>query len=100
MWRKTRKPYGFCVGADPNRNWGYEWMNGGASSNPCLDTFAGDAPFSEIETKSLSEFISSINENIEVYVGFHSYSQLILIPYGHAGLEKPTNNEEHVIFTF
>jgi murein tripeptide amidase MpaA len=35
MWRKTRKPYTTCYGADPNRNFGYQWGGQGASTNPC-----------------------------------------------------------------
>ncbi|KAF5299716.1 hypothetical protein FQA39_LY11511 [Lamprigera yunnana] len=95
MWRKTTKPYGNgCYGADPNRNWGYHWMEGGASSNPCLDTFAGSSAFSEIETKSLSQFITSISGDLEAYIAFHSFSQYLLIPFGHRGLEVPENNGE------
>ncbi|KAF5272915.1 hypothetical protein FQR65_LT04844 [Abscondita terminalis] len=94
MWRKTRKPYGYCYGADPNRNWGYKWMQGGASSNPCADDYAGPNAFSEIETRSLSNFISSISANLEAYIGFHSYSQYILIPFSHSGWEVPANNAE------
>lgn len=97
MWRKTRQPYGSCYGADPNRNWDYHWMDGGASSNPCSDTFAGSKAFSEIETKSLSEFFNSIAKKVDVYLAFHSFSQLILIPFGHAGLEVPENNDELVL---
>jgi murein tripeptide amidase MpaA len=26
MWRKTRSLTSGCYGADPNRNWGYNWM--------------------------------------------------------------------------
>lgn len=98
MWRKTRTPYGTCFGADPNRNWGYHWMDGGASSYPCLDTHAGSGPFSEVETKSLSEFINTIGDQLDAYIAFHSYSQLLLIPYGHAGHEVPANNKELVSF--
>ncbi|XP_043287320.1 zinc carboxypeptidase-like [Venturia canescens] len=84
LWRKTRKPYNFfCYGTDPNRNWGYKWMQGGASSSPCSETFAGTAPFSDIETKTLSEYIRSISDKFYAYIAFHSYSQLLLFPYGH-----------------
>ncbi|KYN42302.1 Zinc carboxypeptidase A 1, partial [Trachymyrmex septentrionalis] len=84
LWRKTRKPYGsFCKGSDPNRNWGYKWNTGGSSRNPCAETFAGSAPFSCIETKSLSEYLKSISKKISAYIAFHSYSQLLLFPYGH-----------------
>ncbi|KAK5640385.1 hypothetical protein RI129_011196 [Pyrocoelia pectoralis] len=98
LWRKTRKLYNMgsikCYGADPNRNWGYHWMEGGASDIPCLDTFGGDAPFSEIETKSLSEYINTVAPQLDVYLGFHSFSQLLLVPFGHEGLEVPENNNE------
>lgn len=108
MWRKTRKPYGLlCYGSDPNRNWGYKWMGkcliwisngnlcaflnefysifseGGASSNPCSETYGGSAAFSDVETKSLSQFITSISSKFSSYIAFHSYSQLLMFPYGH-----------------
>ncbi|KAF5275816.1 hypothetical protein FQR65_LT04054, partial [Abscondita terminalis] len=41
LWRKTRKPYGNCYGADLNRNWGYHWMDGGSSNISCDELFAG-----------------------------------------------------------
>jgi len=85
LWRKTRAPGSArCYGADPNRNWGFQWMTGGSSSMPCMETYAGSAPFSEIETKTMSEYISSISNKIYAYIAFHSYSQLLLLPYGHS----------------
>ncbi|XP_035741205.1 zinc carboxypeptidase-like [Vespa mandarinia] len=84
LWRKTRKPYSFfCHGSDPNRNWGYKWNTGGSSSNPCSETYAGSSAFSEIETKSLSQYLQSISDKFFAFISFHSYSQLLLFPYGH-----------------
>ncbi|XP_011877191.1 PREDICTED: zinc carboxypeptidase-like [Vollenhovia emeryi] len=84
LWRKTRKPYSlFCSGSDPNRNWDYRWNTGGASSNPCSETYAGTAPFSDVETKSASDYIKTISDKFYAYISFHSYSQLLLFPYGH-----------------
>ncbi|XP_046410685.1 zinc carboxypeptidase-like [Neodiprion fabricii] len=84
LWRKTRsRVSALCRGADPNRNWGFQWNTGGASSLPCVDTYAGSGPFSEIETKSASEYIDSISDKFYAYISFHSYTQLLLIPYGH-----------------
>ncbi|KZC12084.1 PREDICTED: zinc carboxypeptidase-like [Dufourea novaeangliae] len=84
LWRKTRKPYGaICRGSDPNRNWGYKWMSGGASNQPCSDTYGGSAAFSDVETKSMSEYITSISNKFYAYISFHSYSQLLMFPYGH-----------------
>ncbi|XP_023163920.2 zinc carboxypeptidase A 1 [Drosophila hydei] len=90
MWRKTRTPYGSCFGVDPNRNWGFHWNEVGASSDPCSDTYAGPSAFSEIETLSLSNYIASIKDEIQLYISFHAYSQYLLYPYGHTG-DLPDN---------
>ncbi|CAH0546621.1 unnamed protein product [Brassicogethes aeneus] len=84
MWRKTRTPYGKCYGVDPNRNWGYHWNEGGTSKNPCSDSYLGPAPFSEECTRTTSKYLSTIADKLIGYIGFHSYSQLLLIPYGHS----------------
>lgn len=73
----------------------------GASRIPCFPTYAGSKAFSEIETKTLSEYITSISEKLFGYIAFHSYSQLILFPYGHTTqhldnyeeLVSPSNNK-------
>lgn len=94
LWRKTRKPYNFlCYGSDPNRNWGYKWMSGGASSNPCSETYGGSSAFSETETKTLSNYITSISNKFYAYVAFHSYSQLLMFPYGHTKQHLENYNE-------
>ncbi|XP_012160052.1 zinc carboxypeptidase A 1 [Ceratitis capitata] len=90
LWRKTRTPYGNCFGADPNRNWDFHWNEVGSSSNPCSDTYAGPAAFSEIETRTLAEYISTLKGKLFLYLSFHSYSQLLLFPYGHTS-ELPSN---------
>ncbi|RZC42014.1 Peptidase M14 and/or Propep M14 domain containing protein, partial [Asbolus verrucosus] len=76
-WRKTRVSHGdTCVGADPNRNWGYHYNEGGANNDPCSNNYCGPEAFSEPSMKSLSEFISTIGESLEGYISFHSYSQI------------------------
>ncbi len=42
----------------------------------------GDSPFSEPETKSLSEYMATLGTRIVFYLDLHSYSQFILLPYG------------------
>uniref|UniRef100_A0A1L8DQV7 Putative carboxypeptidase a n=1 Tax=Nyssomyia neivai TaxID=330878 RepID=A0A1L8DQV7_9DIPT len=83
-WRKTRSTssQSLCVGADPNRNWGYNFMQGGASNNPCSETFAGTAAFSEVETRTLSNYYSTLS-GISTYLSFHAYGQMLLLPFGH-----------------
>ncbi|GLG98824.1 Zinc carboxypeptidase A 1, partial [Gryllus bimaculatus] len=87
MWRKTRSPGDRCYGADPNRNWGIEWNNDlGSSSNECSETYRGKGIFSEPETKSLSEYLTNMKDELLVYLCFHSYSQVLMIPYGLKGM--------------
>ncbi|XP_039434691.1 zinc carboxypeptidase-like [Culex pipiens pallens] len=96
MWRKTRQPHGIlCTGADPNRNWAYNFMQGGASNNPCSDTFAGPEPFSEPETRLLADYFSSVESTISTYLSFHSFSQLLLLPYGHT--TAPLDNYHEIM---
>lgn len=99
LWRKTRTPGERCSGADPNRNWGYHWMNGGASSYECSETYAGRKAFSEPETASMAEFITSIHGKIHAYISFHSFSQLFLISYGDSP-EHVENYDELVSICF
>ncbi|CAG2167896.1 unnamed protein product [Oppiella nova] len=87
MWRKTRSHnpsfWGlFCRGVDPNRNYGFHWGSAGSSSYPCSETYHGKAPFSEPETKAISDYILTKKDNIKMYIAMHSYSQFILTPWG------------------
>ncbi|XP_012279419.1 zinc carboxypeptidase-like [Orussus abietinus] len=100
LWRKTRRPYGrICKGVDANRNWDYKWMMGGASSAACSETFAGSSAFSEVETQTLSEYIGSIGDKFYAYIAFHSYSQLLLFPYGHTKQHLDNYDELYEIGT-
>lgn len=95
FWRKTRQPYGSCFGADPNRNWDNHWREAGASANPCQETFAGSKPFSERETETLARYLASLTGKLNIYLAFHSYSQLLLFPYGHT--RNHTYNHDHLL---
>ncbi|XP_011188813.1 zinc carboxypeptidase A 1 [Zeugodacus cucurbitae] len=94
MWRKTRQPHGTCYGADPNRNWDFHWGTVGISKNPCSDTYAGPSAFSEIEAKSLANYLKTLNGKIQLYISFHSFSQYVLYPYGHTS-ELPENAADY-----
>lgn len=84
LWRKTRQPYKNCFGADPNRNWDFHWMEKGSSNDPCSEIYAGTKPFSEPESASLSNYLRSLKGKLQTYLAFHSYSQILLFPYGHS----------------
>lgn len=95
MWRKTRQPFGICLGADLNRNWDVYWNETGSSSDPCDYDFAGSSVFSEPEAKQLSDYILRISEsqNIRTYLSFHSFSQLLMFPHG-ATSERAYNYDD------
>nr|XP_057931887.1 carboxypeptidase A5 [Doryrhamphus excisus] len=84
MWRKTRKPNpgSSCVGVDPNRNWDAGFGGPGASGNTCSETYRGPRAHSESEVKSIVDFVKS-HGNIKGFVSIHSYSQMLLYPYGY-----------------
>ncbi len=83
MWRKNRRQNkDGSYGVDLNRNYGYQWGTGGSSNSPRHDTYMGPAPFSEPETQALKTFVEKQN-NINLLLSFHTYSELILYPWGH-----------------
>ncbi|GAB5568786.1 carboxypeptidase A5 [Prionailurus iriomotensis] len=94
MWRKTRSrtPGSSCVGVDPNRNWDAGFGMPGASSNPCTDTYRGKFANSEVEVKSIVDFVKS-HGNIKAFISIHSYSQLLLYPYGYKAEPAPDRDE-------
>ncbi|XP_053692246.1 zinc carboxypeptidase A 1-like [Sabethes cyaneus] len=95
LWRKTRYPYTtLCHGADPNRNFDFQWNNGGASLNPCSDTYAGAYPESEIEVKTISDYVRSVADKITLYLSIHSRGQYILFPYGYNNAPYPSNYDD------
>jgi len=94
LWRKTRKPNGNgCFGTDANRNFGYHWGTGGSSSDPCSDTYMGASAFSEIETANMRDWLTANKDMIKFYNNVHSYSQLVLLPWGF-GYDEPDNQED------
>lgn len=85
LWRKNRQPNADgSVGTDPNRNWGYGWGGVGASAVPGNDTYRGTAPFSSPEAAAMRDFYVA-RPQILASIDFHSYSQLLLWPWGWTG---------------
>lgn len=83
MWRKNRsRNANGTFGTDLNRNYSFKWGTGGSSTNPNSDTYMGTKPFSEPETINIKNYVE-VHENITTLLSFHTYSQLILYPWGH-----------------
>ncbi|XP_008844560.1 carboxypeptidase A1 isoform X1 [Nannospalax galili] len=94
MWRKTRSRTqgSLCIGVDPNRNWDAGFGEPGASSNPCSETYRGKFANSEVEVKSIVDFVQN-HGNIKAFISIHSYSQLLLYPYGYTSVPAPNHKE-------
>ncbi len=84
LWRKNRRanPNG-STGVDLNRNWSIGWgVTPGSSGTQGNDTYRGASAFSEPETQTLRDFMSA-RPYIKAHFDVHSYSQLILSPWGY-----------------
>jgi murein tripeptide amidase MpaA len=84
MWRKNRNPNSglSCKGVDLNRNYEFLWKSGiGTSASSCTDIFKGSAAFSEPETRNVKYMIDWF-KNINFMIDVHSYSELVLYPWG------------------
>lgn len=69
-------------GVDPNRNYGWEWGGDGASSDPSDETYCGPEAFSEPELQAIRDLMAA--EHFVAGISYHTYSELVLWPYGYA----------------
>jgi murein tripeptide amidase MpaA len=94
-WRKNRQPNtnSSCVGTDLNRNWEADW-NGGesTSTSECSDIYVGSGAFSATEATVLKNYMESI-PNLKGHLDIHSYSALVLGPWGYTNTESPDHAE-------
>jgi carboxypeptidase T len=85
LWRKNRRRnHDGSVGVDPNRNYGYMWgtLDVNTSSHvPSDETYVGPRAFSEPEVRAVRDLVA--RERFAGVLTYHSYSQLVLYPWGH-----------------
>jgi len=96
-WRKNRRDNGDgSFGVDLNRNYGFEWGHDdiGSSPDPSSETYRGRSAFSEPETQAVRNLLEG--RNFQALVSFHSYSQVILYPWGYKEEASP---EENLLYT-
>lgn len=86
MWRKNRRDNASspCDGVDLNRNSDVVWgvAQGQTSCSPCSDVYCGPSAFSEPETRNVKHVLDA--ERVVSFVDVHSFSELVLFPWGHA----------------
>ncbi|KAI1473138.1 uncharacterized protein F4812DRAFT_454955 [Daldinia caldariorum] len=92
LWRKNRQPppengNQSCIGRDINRNWEFAWDANplGASTNPCSQSYKGEAPSDTPENQGLDKLVRKLRDGagIKLYIDWHSYGQYILSPFGY-----------------
>ncbi|MFJ9849540.1 M14 family metallopeptidase [Streptomyces sp. NPDC101150] len=88
-WRKNRQPNAGSneVGTDLNRNWDFKWgCCNGSSDDPGDETYRGPSAASAPEVQVVSKFVHSRNvggkQQIKAAIDFHTYSELVLWPFG------------------
>lgn len=105
-WRKNRQPNAGSsyVGTDLNRNWDYRWgCCGGSSGSTSSETYRGPSPFSAPETQRVRDFVNSRviggEQQITVAIDFHTYSELVLWPYGYTYTDVPADmtQDDHAV---
>ena len=83
-------------GVDNNRNFPKFWQ---AMSTLCEETYGGENPFSEPETKAVKEYLDELRSNIQIVAALdvHSYGPLIVLPDDDP--EEETNYEKEEILS-
>ncbi|WP_109002885.1 M14 family metallopeptidase [Streptomyces rishiriensis] len=89
-WRKNRQPNSGSsyVGTDLNRNWNFKWgCCGGSSGSTSSETYRGASAESAPEVKVVADFVRSRvvggKQQITAGIDFHTYSELVLWPFGY-----------------
>jgi carboxypeptidase T len=103
-WRKNVNNT-YCAntntrGADLNRNFSFQWGGAGSSPTECSDVFRGVSAASEPEVAAIEAYNRTIFADVRpndltspapitttgVFVDIHSYSRLVLWPWGFTGV--------------
>jgi len=97
-WRKNRSQNeNGSIGVDLNRNYGGKgWGGAGSSGSPGSDTYHGKEAFSEPETRAVRDFVRS-RSRATVLLTFHTFSELVLWPWGHTN-DEIENTEDRRVF--
>jgi uncharacterized membrane protein/murein tripeptide amidase MpaA len=109
-WRKNTDNDDGCTaypdyGTDLNRNHSFKWNTGGSSGNPCGETYHGPSASSEPEVQAIQNYVLGLFpdqrgpgdfdaaplDSTGLFITLHSYSQLVLWPWGWTGNDSPNH---------
>jgi carboxypeptidase T len=82
-WRKNRQPNDDgSVGTDINRNFDYKWgCCGGSSDSTGAEDYRGPSAASAPEVAAMQNWVAG--RKINSHIDFHTFSELVLWPFGH-----------------
>ena len=93
-WRKNRQPNAgtSAIGTDLNRNWAFRWgCCGGSSGSVRLGDLPRRGPVLRARDQRVRDFVNSRVvggvQQIKANIDFHTYSELVLWPYGYTTVE-------------
>ncbi|KOB64720.1 putative carboxypeptidase A-like protein, partial [Operophtera brumata] len=87
LWVKNRRPItSTAIGVDLSKNWNSQW---GANN------YIGIGPFSEVETRQLSQYVDSIGSRLTGFLSFRSFGQRLVLPFAHT--TEPLYNYNEMI---
>jgi len=97
MWRKNAYELnGDVVGVDLNRNYSAYWNYcDGSSDYPDSEIYRGPSAGSEPETQAMMNLVSTYKPVADI--SYHSYSELIIYPFGCSKVENPSKDLFHAI---
>ncbi|HEX6360041.1 M14 family metallopeptidase [Actinophytocola sp.] len=106
-WRKNRQPNSGSsnVGTDLNRNWPYQWgCCGGSSGTTSSDTYRGPSPSSSPEVTNVINFVRGRIvggvQQIKTNIDFHTFSELVLWPFGYTNSNTAPGMTQNEYNTF
>ncbi|MDA9907210.1 M14 family zinc carboxypeptidase [Flavobacteriaceae bacterium] len=97
FWRKNRKNgngvdnnrnYNYFIGGDPTNG---IWSGEGTSNDPNSNIYHGTDAFSEVENQAIKWLCEQ--HNFKIALNNHSYSNLLLFPYGYTDNAPTPENE-------
>ncbi|XP_043647884.1 carboxypeptidase B [Drosophila teissieri] len=97
-WRNTRTPNGGnCFGTNLNRNFAVNWKVGFPQlEDPCDENYAGSAPFSEVEARTVRDIMHSLVESKRavMYLSLHTANRSVFYPWVY-DTAPVSNQKEH-----
>ncbi|KAI0169445.1 hypothetical protein GGR52DRAFT_580927 [Hypoxylon sp. FL1284] len=98
LWRKSRQrtKMTYCPGFDLDHAFSYQWDAAQHQTEPCSESYGGDAPFQAVEAAELADWARNETEKGAKFVGYldlHSYSQQVMYPYAYSCVARPPNME-------